>query len=153
MAKIRTDDRSNQKWGDVLVLIHSQDITQAIGAHVMWKNRVAAAIRDGRSEKTPEQVESDRLCDFGKWLYSLPPGDRSSEHFRKVQALHLAFHKEAAKVLQLALSGQKAAAAKCLDFGGLFAHISGDLNGALTAWKKAIESGQTPPPSIKVSEG
>jgi hypothetical protein len=129
----------------------SQDITKAIGAHAKWKNRVTAAIRDGHCEKTPAEVESDHLCDLGKWLSSLPPSDGSSEHFRKVQALHVAFHKEAAKVLQLALSGQKAAAAKCLDFGGLFAHISADLTSALTAWKKAIDSEQTPPPASKVS--
>jgi hypothetical protein len=126
-------------------MTNSQDIIKAIAAHAMWKNRVAAAIRDGRSDITPEQIEPDNLCDLGKWLGSLPASDRSSEFFSKVQALHVAFHKEAARVLRLALSGQKAEVENCLDFGGLFGHISGDLTAALTAWSKAIESGQPPP--------
>src|ERR1035438_7643070 len=78
----------------------------------MWKSRLRAAIDAGRSDVTPEQVEPDNLCAFGKWLHGLPSSDRNSEHFKKVQPLHAAFHKEAANVLRLALSGKKPEASK-----------------------------------------
>jgi len=121
-------------------MANSQEITKAIAAHSIWKVRLAEAIHAGQSDTTPERVAPDNLCDFGKWLYSLPPSERNREHWKKVQALHAAFHKEAAKLLKLALSGQKAEAEKCMAFGGSYRKASADLTTAMMAWKKAIES-------------
>lgn len=119
-------------------MTHSDEITKAIGAHGKWKRRLQAVIEEGRSDVPPERVEPDNLCDFGRWLYSLSPADQNSEYFRKVQSMHASFHREAAKVLRLALSGQKAAAEKCMAFGGPFANASADLTITMMDWKKAV---------------
>jgi methyl-accepting chemotaxis protein len=114
-------------------------ITKAIGAHGMWKNRLNDAMDTGKSEFTPERVAPDNLCDFGKWLYSLPAGDRGSEHGAKVQRLHAAFHKEAAAVLRLCLAGQKQNAQKSMAAGGAYAQTSADLTYAMTDWMNSLE--------------
>jgi len=44
----------------------AEEITKAIGAHGMWKQRLRQAIDTGKSEFTVERVRPDNLCDFGK---------------------------------------------------------------------------------------
>jgi len=117
---------------------HIQEITKAVGAHGLWKQRITLAIKDGRSDTDPAHVEMDNQCDFGKWLYGLPSVDQNSEHFKRVKVLHANFHKEAAKVLRLAITGQKAAAEKSLDLGGAYAKSSSDLTLAMMNWKKVF---------------
>ena len=119
-------------------MIDSQEITKAIGAHGAWKRRLEAVIKDGRSDVGPEKVEPDNRCDFGKWLYSLPVTDQNSAQFKKIQALHATFHKEAARVISMALSGDVAGAEKSMGFGGAYSSISADLTGAMMDWKKAL---------------
>lgn len=116
----------------------SEEIQKAIGAHGMWKSRLAAAIVARRSDVTPEQVEPDNTCAFGKWLQALPGSDQSSAHFKKVKPLHAAFHKTAAQVLRMALSGQKAEAEKSMATGGLYRKASADLTDAMMQWRKAL---------------
>jgi hypothetical protein len=113
-------------------------INKAIMAHGAWKARLSAAIETGSSEFSPEKVAPDNLCDFGKWLYGLATPERASTHFKTVQGLHAAFHKEASGVLRQALSGQKAEAQKSMGFGGEFSKISAQLIQALGAWKRDI---------------
>ena len=119
-------------------MISSQEINKAIGAHGMWKQRLADAIKNGRSDTPPDRVEPDNLCDFGKWLYSLSPADQNCEHYKKVKALHASFHKEAAKVLRLALGGHIPEAEKGIGMGGSFSNISSDLTLAMMNWKKTV---------------
>ena len=116
---------------------HAAEINKAIGAHGMWKTRLTTAIDNGNSDVTPEQTEVDNQCAFGKWLHSLPPSEHNSEHYRKVQTLHAAFHKEAAKVLRLALNGKKPEAKQAMAGGGSFATASANLTSAMMAWQKA----------------
>jgi len=116
----------------------TEEIKKALGAHGAWKNRLVAAIDSGSSEFNPTQVEPDNQCTFGKWLYALPPADRKSEHYARVQTLHAAFHKEAAQVLRLALSGKKTEATNSMTSGGRYMTTSADLILALAAWQKAI---------------
>ena len=117
-----------------------EEIDKAIGAHGMWKARLGSAIDTGRSDTTPEQVEPDNLCAFGKWLNALPATEHGSEHYKKVRSLHAAFHKEAAKVLRLATSGKKAEAKQSLDSGGSYATASANLTSAMMGWKKSIRA-------------
>lgn len=119
-------------------MIDSQEITKAIGAHGAWKRRLETVIKDGRSDVPPERVAPDNHCDFGKWLYSLSLADQNSAQFKKVQALHATFHKEAANVIRTALSGNVAAAGKSMVGGGAYYTVSMDLTGAMMDWKKAL---------------
>ncbi len=121
-------------------MVTMQDLNTAIGAHAMWKLRLANAIANGTSEFVPERVEPDNLCDFGKWLYGLSVSERNSDQWKKVQALHAAFHKEASQILRLALRNQKAEAQKRMDYGGSFAKASTDLTLAMMDWKKTLGS-------------
>ena len=117
----------------------AEELTKAIGAHAAWKARLSKAIETGASDADPNQVGSANQCDFGKWLGGLPAGDRSGDHWKKVNELHSRFHKEAATVLRDAVSGKKAAAEKSLGLGGSYYKASADLTQAMMAWKSAVK--------------
>ena len=115
----------------------AEEITKAIGAHGMWKQRLRQAIDTGKSEFTIERVRPDNLCDFGKWLYSLPPGDQKSSHWKTVQDLHGKFHAQASHVLGLAVRGHKQEAEHELAAESKFTKISSELTGAMMKWKES----------------
>jgi len=114
-------------------------LTKAIGAHSAWKARLTKAVETGKSDAEPGKVGSDSECDFGKWLYSLPAGDRAGEHWKKVHDLHVLFHKEAGTVLRDALAGKKVEAQKSLALGGSYFKASADLTQAMMAWKSSVK--------------
>ena len=116
----------------------AEEITKAIGAHGMWKNRLKDAIAAGKSDFSVEKVQPDNLCDFGKWLHALPESERSSERWKKVQALHATFHKEAARILGLALAGKKDEASPALMENSEFANRSAELTTLMMKWRKEI---------------
>jgi len=116
----------------------AEEINKAIGAHGMWKQRLRQAIETGKSDFTVERVRPDNLCDFGKWLYSLPAIDQTSAHWKAVRDLHGKFHTEAAHVLGLAVGGLRQEAEKKLDAGSQFIKISSDLTGAMMKWKASL---------------
>jgi len=94
----------------------------------------------GIASLLPIRWNPTTLCPFGKWLQALPASDRNSEHFKKVQPLHTAFHKEAAKVLKLALKGNKKEADQCMASGGSYLVASSKLTEAMMDWRKALVS-------------
>jgi methyl-accepting chemotaxis protein len=118
-------------------MANAEEITKAIGAHGMWKQRLRQAIDSGKSEFTVERVQPDNLCDFGKWLHALPAADKAGMNWKTVQELHARFHLEASRVLGLALSGQKQDAEKALANSSEFANISSNLTSAMMKWKDA----------------
>ncbi len=114
-----------------------EEINKAVAAHGMWKARLRQAIDAGKSDFSAAGVSVDNQCDFGKWLYSLPADDHQSPHWQKVRDLQAKFHREAARVLGLAVGGKKADAEAGLATGSQFAKISLELTGAMIEWKKA----------------
>jgi methyl-accepting chemotaxis protein len=120
-------------------MITREEIGKAIGAHGLWKVRLRDAIAAGVSEMTPAQVEADNLCVFGMWLHGLTEPDTRSEHYDTVHSLHKAFHREAARVLRLALTGSRVEASQALEIGGAFAIASAALTRAMINWRKAAE--------------
>ncbi len=114
-----------------------EQINKAVAAHGMWKARLRQAIDAGKSDFTPAGVSVDNQCEFGKWLYSLPAGEHQGSNWQKVHDLHAKFHREASRVLGLAVSGKKAEADEGLATGSPFAKISLELTGAMIEWKKA----------------
>lgn len=113
-------------------------IIKAIAAHGMWKNHLHEAIITGKSHFKIEQVRGDSECEFGKWLQMLAHGEQQATHYQTVQALHTQFHQEAARVLQLALTGRKAEAEKAMALGGSFAKVSAQLTLAMTKWRDSL---------------
>ncbi len=86
-----------------------EEISKVVGGHGLWKGRLATAIETGKSEYTPEQIDKDNLCDLRRWLYgtSIPAAVKNLPEYETCCRLRADFHKEAAKVLRLAVSGHK----------------------------------------------
>ncbi len=121
---------------------HIEQIIKAIGAHGKWKDRLIQAIETGTSDITLEKASADNQCEFGKWLYSLPNTDQRTEECRHAAALHACFHREAGKVLRLALGGKKDQARKCLAVNQSFGAASDKLTTHMLSWKaKQSQSG------------
>lgn len=115
-------------------------INKAIGAHSHWKKRLRAAIEAGDSKLTVDQVAKDDACDLGKWLQgeSIPESVRTTADFEACRELHAQFHKAAAEVLRLAVSGDKAAALAALGSDTRFANLSSALTLRLMQWAASV---------------
>lgn len=121
-------------------MISLEVLDKAIAAHAAWKARLRAAASSGKFDGMASVVKVDNQCDLGKWLYSasLSAADKQTEHYRMVKRLHAEFHQEAAKVVELAVSGQKEAAEKAIGMGGPYAKISSALTDALVKWRDNV---------------
>lgn len=122
-----------------------EEIQKAIAAHGMWKQRLRTAIATGQSDVSVSDVCHDNQCAFGKWLYTLDPATRSSNRWQCVRTLHADFHREAARILELALAGRKFEAEEALTFSRPFSDISAKLTAEMMAWKR----GAPQPASIR----
>ena len=75
-------------------------------------------------------------CAFGKFLYSnTDPAVRNSAHWRTCLDLHSRFHQSAARVLQLAVNGNKEAAKKEMDPQSEFIKLSRTLTAEMLKWQ------------------
>jgi hypothetical protein len=111
-----------------------KEIQKALLAHRRWKNRIEKAIATGRSTFKIENVKADNRCKFSTWLYALP--DQTTEEWKRVQRLHALFHEEAARVLELALRGQKDEAKQAISLTSHYCDLSVKMTNALLALKK-----------------
>ena len=109
-------------------------IKAAIGVHGMWKTRIRSATATGMSEWNPDFVSSSHNCDFGKWLDSFPEAAKHAD-YKKVFALHADFHKEAARVLGMALNGHKGDAEKAIAMGSDYEKLTVGLTKAMMEWR------------------
>jgi len=66
----------------------------------------------------------------------LPNRTKVSPHYAKVKGLHADFHKVAASVLDLALSGRKDEATAAVGASSEYATISTNLTKEMMDWKK-----------------
>ena len=112
------------------------EIVKAFAAHAEWKARVGDAVARGTSEFTVADIEPDNLCVFGQWLYGdeITAEEKASGGYEEVCRLHARFHKEAARVLELALGGKLWEAAATMGDGSAYANASVELLNALAAW-------------------
>ena len=117
-------------------------LDHAIAAHAKWKFRLREAIKTGQSEWTVDNVRPDDLCEFGKWLNSLPLADRMAKEWKEAKMLHAKFHVAAADVLNLALAHHQVEAGDSMAPGGAFTDISTKLVRLLTEWKKKVSQNQ-----------
>ncbi len=102
-----------------------QQIDSAILAHSQWLTRLRVAIEDGASQFDPDIVMTDNRCELGKWLYEeFPRSERNTEAFERIRQTHAAFHRNAAKILRLALNGQRDLALESMKVHGEFIALS-----------------------------
>ncbi|TAK62036.1 MAG: hypothetical protein EPO22_07840 [Dehalococcoidia bacterium] len=112
------------------------EIVKALAAHAEWKTRVGDAVARGTSEFTVADIAPDNLCVFGRWLYGdeITADEKATAGYDEVCHLHVRFHTEAARVLELALAGKGWEAAAAMGQGSAYAQASLDLLHALAAW-------------------
>lgn len=102
----------------------------------MWKHRLRSAVDTGKSEFSVGVVCLDNQCPFGKWLHSVDLEMKATARWKCVKTAHADFHREAAKVLDLALTGRQAEARDALGFTSKFTAASAKLTQEMMAWKK-----------------
>jgi hypothetical protein len=113
----------------------TDEIRAALGSHGLWKGRLRAAVDKGSSALTVAAVETDQGCDLGKFLYTVVDPAEQTAHWRKCRDIHAKFHREAARVLQLALAGKKAAAEEAMLPESEFARMSRALTAEMLKWR------------------
>ncbi|MBF0485728.1 MAG: CZB domain-containing protein [Candidatus Omnitrophica bacterium] len=120
-------------------MINVSNIDGAIYAHGQWLRCLKRVIETGESDFSPTIVRTDNNCDFGKWLY----GDFSTQFrgqpiYAEIRDIHLQFHVEAGKILELALQGKKSEALRLMEPGSVFMKISNSLVLKMTELKNEI---------------
>jgi hypothetical protein len=115
-------------------------LTDAIGAHGLWKGRLLVLLDKGKSELSVDEIGDSRRCALGQWLHGkeIPVALTTSAAYRQVAALHVAFHEKAAKVAVIALDGRIDVARQMLAAGGEYSRASMELSRALTAWRDSL---------------
>ena len=116
------------------------EINVAIASHSIWKSRLIKAIETGTLDVPQHTIAMDDHCAFGKWLLGndIPAEIRNSTEYKNVKDLHARFHKVAAKVAELALSGHKVEADKFMAINGEYTTITTQLISDLAAWQKKL---------------
>lgn len=118
--------------------VSKESLDKAIVAHAQWKFKIRAALDTGKTEVNPIHAGKDNECEFGKWLYSLPPSDQANPHFQEVRKLHAEFHRLAARCITMATTGQKLVVEKSLHPGGDFSIATTGLTKAVMNWKSSL---------------
>jgi hypothetical protein len=113
-----------------------ENLQNAIAAHAQWKERLNESIESGTSAFDPEVVKLPNKCEFGKWLYgdSISADVKESNYYKEAEDLHVQFHIEAAKVLTMALAGNKDEAKKLMDTDSNFSNLSSELTNTIEKW-------------------
>jgi hypothetical protein len=116
-------------------------IQKAIAAHANWKARLRSAVATGHLDEVPvATVKMDNHCEFGKWLHgpAFSGAEKQTEGFRKALELHARFHREAAKIVELAAAGRKRDAENAMGFEGGYTKASSALTNELVLWRHPL---------------
>jgi methyl-accepting chemotaxis protein len=115
---------------------HGAMIKSAITAHAAWTARLKSAILHRKLDIPVHVARADNQCQFGKWLYSgqLSAAETQTDLYQTSKRYHAQFHEEAAKIAQLAISGQTDAAQKAMGPSSEYVRTSNALTEALTRW-------------------
>lgn len=118
-----------------------KEIQSAIAMHSMWKARLDNCIETGEFDTPVHVVEMDNQCYLGKWLYgeSIPSAIRQSEAYQTVKESHARFHQVAAKVVELALEGNKEEAYRLMSGNGEYTKATTDLVNKMMVWASNLE--------------
>jgi len=111
-----------------------QQITAAIAAHHAWMGRLRTAAEYGRSSVDVATTQKEDACPIGIWLTrDISSTLKARPLYSRSRALHAQFHKEAARVLALALARDPRAKSELAE-GGTFASVAGELRHTLYDW-------------------
>jgi hypothetical protein len=117
--------------------MNTEALQKGIAAHAEWKARVRSIINTGKSDLDLKVVKADNQCELGRWLYGGAQSATGADAvaLQQVRQLHTKFHEEAARVIEAAVSGQRAEAEKAIALGGTYARASSALVEALVRWR------------------
>lgn len=126
--------------GDLAAMADTAGLADQIGAglaaHAAWRTRLADAIASGASDVDEDTLARDDRCPFGRWLHEgCPDAIRAGADYRTVHDLHEEFHRCAAEVMHLAVSGRPDEASSAMSTGAPFVQTSADLTSAMIAWR------------------
>ena len=114
-----------------------ETLDEAIFTHSRWKTRLKKMIESGQSEVALGTIGDPHHCQFGKWLDS-SKGAQKSKYHSEVNRLHSEFHKNAAEVASLAITGQAKEATHRMELGSTFSKTSAQLVNILADWKDKL---------------
>ena len=119
-----------------------EQIEDAIQVHCAWAEQLKDAIETGLSVTTVAEAARVDLCAFGRWLYGRTIPDYAKVHngYDNAVQIHAEFHRCAAGVLDLALTGRGAEAIKAMDNASPYTSTSVMLVLTLRAWQIDIET-------------
>ncbi len=118
-------------------MIDKKRISDAFDAHNKWKLRLAECVsKEGKCNCSIEEIGNERVCEFGKWLYSPGVSKQDDDFYRSVEPLHRDFHKEAAKVLRYAKLRNKQKVEESMGSLGSYTVASHLLFNELLRWEK-----------------
>ncbi len=117
-----------------------KQITEAMGAHGCWKQKLKEAVSRGYLRDPAEDIGREDLCNFGKWLKELSkvPEIASTSEFGAVVAAHARFHQAAGHVAKCVEKDLVDKASDLLD-GQDFHRISAALGKAMIEWRKSLQ--------------
>ena len=111
-----------------------QQITAAIAAHHAWMGRLRTAAEYGRSSVDVATTQKEDACPIGIWLTrDISPALKARPLYARSRTLHAQFHKEAARVLTLALARDSRAKTELAE-GGTFSTVASELRHTLYEW-------------------
>lgn len=113
----------------------SIDLDEVIQAHSRWKNHLKKAIEVGKCDHSVLEVADEHNCKFGQWLDS--PTGKTLPDYHEITDVHRQFHKEASRILKLALQGNKEEALECMKLGSSFNQLAAKLVNKLADIKKS----------------
>ncbi len=118
----------------------------AIEAHFLWFLRFSICIEDGVGldpSFEPGAVAADESCEFGRWLYNeFPPTLRGTALYWHIRNLHAEFHRQAARIAEVAKQGEEPRVAE-MGRGSEFNALSLKLIGRLQELKEQLEIWQS----------
>ena len=119
-------------------MLDPNEIDNGLKSHRAWKNQLKDSIELGDYDISVATISVDYECAFGRWLYgpTLSEEDKSSPEYAEVRQLHAEFHKTAARLVQLAVSGKIAEALQMFGQGSEYTLASYRFAQALKRWKK-----------------
>src|ERR1700681_3894307 len=125
---------SNAVLTDADKITLKQQITAAIAAHHAWMGRLRTAAEYGRSSVDVATTSKEDACPIGIWLTrDISPSLKARPLYARSRTQHAQFHKEAARVLTLALARDARAKSELAE-GGTFAQVASELRHTLYDW-------------------
>jgi Chemoreceptor zinc-binding domain len=118
-----------------------QIVARAMSSHAGWTGRLMDAISTHTCDCTVEEASAEDQCSFGQWLHNeVPFRLRKTWDYASVRKRHAELHAQIGRVLELALTGQQAAATAELHAGTPFSVAVEHFDSSLKDWYSRVES-------------